>query len=156
MPRLAITAKARPLDQCLVEFLNCVGVISTAKRQWLIREFPKLPNYLQQHIESDLTIFDCLSDAVFHKPSRSIVFLAGAGSSIPAASFRTHLISWRFSQARSREARKASSSSRSSWTACGAMDMTSDPHVSRFNSKAQKGKDVMPALVRSRIRSCSN
>jgi hypothetical protein len=37
-----------------------VGVISPAKRQWLIREFPELSNCFQQHVESDLTI--CVSD----------------------------------------------------------------------------------------------
>jgi hypothetical protein len=55
--------------------------------QWLVREFPDLSNCLQQTVQSDLTIFDCLSDAAFRDPpSRSIVFLAGAGSSIRAPS----------------------------------------------------------------------
>jgi hypothetical protein len=37
-------------------------------------------------------------------PSRSIVFLAGGGRSIPAASFSTHRISCRFSHALLRDA----------------------------------------------------
>jgi len=40
-------------------------------------------------------------------------FLAGAGSSILAVSFKTHLISWRLSQARFRDALDFLTSSRS-------------------------------------------
>jgi hypothetical protein len=50
-----------------------VGVISPAKRQWLVREFPELSNCFQQTVQSDLTIFDCLSDAVFRDSLRELL-----------------------------------------------------------------------------------
>jgi hypothetical protein len=56
-------------------------------------------------------------------PSRSIVFLAGGGSSGPAESFSTFRISCRF-PARRRDALDASNSSSTFWSSCGSMRTT--------------------------------
>jgi hypothetical protein len=52
-------------------------IVSAAKGQWLIREFPELSNCLQQTIQSDLTILHCPSDAVFNDSTLEVDCFSG-------------------------------------------------------------------------------
>jgi hypothetical protein len=57
-------------------------------------QVPILPNGANKIGEGVLAIRESFPNAVFHHlPSRSMVFLAPGGSSIPAVSLSTHLIS---------------------------------------------------------------
>jgi hypothetical protein len=85
-------------------------------------------------------VWPCSAPTLTILPSRSIVFLAGSGSSMPAASFSTQRISCRFSHARLRDALDASSSSSSFWSSSGVIDMA---YSVRVNTAAVKPENPM-------------
>jgi|SRR6516164_11057753 hypothetical protein len=98
---------------CLIEFLDGASVIGAAQRKGLIGELPELVDLVKEVLQRELPIVHFRTPSFTALPSKAIVFLADARRSTPVASFRIHPISWRFSEARFREAFDAFNSSRS-------------------------------------------